>query len=109
MASQVFIEFWSVTTRPRSVNGLGWSEPQVSRVVHRLLDALPLADEPPDVFMSWLAIVSRYSVAGKHVHDARLAALMLTSSIPNILTCNTSDFPEQWGVIAISPHNLVGT
>jgi predicted nucleic acid-binding protein len=30
LVSQVLIEFWSVATRPASVNGLGWTVEQVA-------------------------------------------------------------------------------
>jgi predicted nucleic acid-binding protein len=55
----------------------------------------------------WSDLVVRCQVAGKHAHDARLAALLLAHGIRRLLTFNTADFPSFWGVDAVHPRQLL--
>jgi predicted nucleic acid-binding protein len=74
---------------------------------------LRLADEQsPDHAVAAAAIerllagkesVDGFQVAGKHTHDARLAALLLVHGVRRLLTFNTTDFPPAWGVDAMHP------
>jgi hypothetical protein len=51
-------------------------------------------------------LVDRFQVAGKHTHDARLAALLLVQGVRRLLTFNTTGFPPAWGVEATHPSGL---
>jgi predicted nucleic acid-binding protein len=106
ITSQVLVEFWAVATRPESANGLGWSAATTAETIRALRDQFPLLNETPDVLDRWLQLVDRFQVAGKHTHDARLAALLLVHGVRHLLSFNTADFPGAWGVEAVHPSTL---
>jgi predicted nucleic acid-binding protein len=106
LAPQVLVEFWAVATRPADANGFDWSLNKVRDEIDRLLDQFSLLPEIPTVFGEWLRLVTERKVIGKKVHDARLAALLSTHGIANLLTFNTSDF-KNFGVNAVSPDEIM--
>ena|ERR1019366_7741748 len=103
ISTQVLVEFWAVATRPESANGLGWSTATTAEAIRALRDQFPLLHEAPEVLDRWLELVDHFQVAGKHTHDARLAALLLVHGVRRLLTFNTTDFPPAWGVEATHP------
>ena len=103
IGTQVLVEFWAVATRPESANGLGWSTATTAEAVRSLRDQFPLLNETPDVLDRWFELVDHFQVAGKHTHDARLAALLLAHGVRRLLTFNMTDFPPAWGVDATHP------
>jgi predicted nucleic acid-binding protein len=103
VSAQVLVEFWAVATRPEPANGLGWSTATTAEAIRALRDQFPLLNETPDVLDRWFELVGRFQVAGKHTHDARLAALLLVHGVRQLLTFNTTDFPPSWGVEAMHP------
>ena len=103
ISTQVLVEFWAVATRPESANGLGWSTATTAEAIRALRDQFPLLNETPEVLDRWFELVDRFHVAGKHTHDARLAALLLVHGVRRLLTFNTTDFPPAWGVEAMHP------
>lgn len=109
ISAQVLVEFWAVATRPDSVNGLGWSTGTAAEAIRGLRDQFPLLAETPDALDRWFEIVDRCQVAGKRTHDARLAALVVSHGLQQLLTFNTSDFPRSWGVEAAHPREFVTT
>ena len=109
IGSQVLVEFWAVATRPESANGLGWSTTTAADVVRALRDQFPSLNDTPDVLDRWFELVERRQVAGKRVHDARLAALLLVHGVRQLLTFNTTDFSQDWGVDAVHPTRLAHT
>ncbi len=106
LAPQVLMEFWSVATRPASVNGLGWPVDVVRSEIDRLLDRFPLLPETPVVFGEWFRLVTSHRVIGKQVHDARLVAILNAHKVAHLLTFNTADF-KVFGAIAVSPDQRV--
>ena len=103
ISTQVLVEFWAVATRPESANGLGWSTATTAEAIRALRDQFPLLNEASEVLDRWFELVDRFQVAGKHTHDARLAALLLVHGVRRLLTFNTTDFPPAWGVEATHP------
>jgi predicted nucleic acid-binding protein len=106
ITTQVLVEFWAVATRPEAVNGLGWSTVTTAEVIRSLRDQFPILTETPDILNRWFELVVRFQVAGKHTHDARLAAVLLVHGVERLLTFNTSDFPPAWGIEASHPAGL---
>ena len=102
LAPQVLIEFRAVATRPRTANGLGWTLTRVRLQVERLLQTSLLLEETPRLFPAWLELVARHGVAGKRVHDARLAAMMLVHGITHVLTFDAKGFPVAWGITTVA-------
>jgi predicted nucleic acid-binding protein len=105
IGAQVLVEFWAVATRPESANGLGWPTSTTAEAIRALRDLFPLLNETPDVLDRWFELAGQFHVAGKHTHDARLAALLLVHGVRRLLTFNTTDFPPAWGVEATHPSS----
>ncbi|MBK1989064.1 type II toxin-antitoxin system VapC family toxin [Sphaerospermopsis aphanizomenoides BCCUSP55] len=106
ITSQVIVEFWVVATRPANVNGLGWTVEQTKQAVQMLINQFDLLEETPDVFSTWLNLVTTYNISGKRTHDIRLLAVMLTHHISHILTLNPKDFIAVPEITIIHPQNI---
>jgi predicted nucleic acid-binding protein len=107
ICAQVLIEFRSVATRPRDVNGLGLTS--AAAVAHNadLREAFLCLPEPPDMADRWQVVADQYSVLGKQAHDARIAALMIAHGITHLLTLNPSDFTRYAEITAITPQEIL--
>ena len=92
LAPQNLIEFWAVVTRPVGANGLGWTIERVGQEVASLRAQFPLLSESDEIFRQWLELVTKHRLAGKRVHDARLAAIMAVHSITRLLTFDHEHF-----------------
>ena len=70
-----------------------------------------LEPETPEIFAQWEAILSRISVQGKQVHDARIAAVCLATGIEFLLTYNGADFARYAQAFhnfsSVSPADIV--
>ena len=104
-ASQNFVEFWNVATRPVESNGLGQTTTAADQALRSLEQVFPRLPEPADIYDRWRELVVRFDVSGVKVHDARLVALMLANDIARILTFNAADFRryQVLGIRAIEP------
>jgi predicted nucleic acid-binding protein len=105
ICAQCLYEFWSVATRPRSVNGLGLTPTEARAAVDDFLATYPLLPDPGDLVPRWLSLVTSYGVSGVEAHDARLAAVMAAHGVAYVLTFNTTDFARYTGVTAVDPHD----
>lgn len=92
LTPQVLIEFRSVATRPKAVNGLEMTVVEVESLVATYEAVYPLLPETPDIFPAWKALVSALGVVGKQVHDARLVAVCHVHGVAQLLTFNTPHF-----------------
>jgi predicted nucleic acid-binding protein len=91
-APQCIAEFWNVSTRPVENNGYARSVDEAERLVGILLQLAPVLPESESLFDVWLQLVIAKRVVGKQVHDARIAAFMISSNIQHIITCNGAHF-----------------
>ncbi|VXD13140.1 PilT protein [Planktothrix serta PCC 8927] len=107
LTGQVLIELWVVATRPVEVNGLGWTTEKTRQIIDELLNRFPLLEESPQIFFTWLDLVTTNQVMGKRTHDARLMAVVLANNITHILTFNSSDFAVKSMITVICPQQLV--
>src|ERR1051326_7913274 len=73
---QNIVEFWSVTTRPVNVNGLGLTPAQAELELRQLEALFPLLPYTGAIHAIWRQLVVAAKVSGRQVHDARLAAVM---------------------------------
>jgi predicted nucleic acid-binding protein len=92
VTSQVLIEFRSVATRPKELNGLGLSTAEVRSQTAVFEAVFPLIAESEDVFPVWKRVVDSQNVIGKQVHDARLIAICHVNAITDLLTFNIGHF-----------------
>ncbi len=107
LTAQVLIELWVVATRPINVNGLGWSVEQTCNVIDQLIERFPVAEEIPQIFSTWLTLVTENQIQGKRAHDARIVAVMLASGISHVLTLNPTDFSGIPGIAVVHPQEVI--
>lgn len=106
LTPQVIVEFWVVATRPIQVNGLGWTVEQTRSTIDQLLDRFPLLAESPQIFPTWLNLVTTNKVMGKRTHDTRIIAAMLANGITHLLTFNPKDFAGISNITITHPQDL---
>ena len=103
-AAQNLAEFWNVCTRPASARGgFGLSLVETELRLQRLEHQFALLPELPTTYPIWRNLVVAHGVQGKQVHDARLAALMLSHGVTHIVTLNGRDFARYPGLTVIDP------
>ena len=108
LTPQNFIEFWAVATRPVEANGFGWTSERTAKEVADLQARFPLLSDSPEIFTRWLELVKRFPIHGKHVHDARLVAVLQAHTVEHLITFNTSDFAAFSSMISlVDPRSLV--
>ena len=105
LVPQVVYEFWAVASRPAQVNGWGWSPSAVRTVINDLTQDWTLLHDTPEVFERWLELVTTHIVAGKQVHDARLAAAALAYGLDYLLTLNGDNF-KRFEVQTVHPRDV---
>ncbi len=103
---QNLIEFWNVATRDANKNGLGFTTSQTEAEVSRIEGLLVVVPDSPAIYLEWRRLVVAHSVLGKQVHDARIAAAMITHRITHLLTFNTDDFKRFTSITVISPEHI---
>jgi predicted nucleic acid-binding protein len=89
---QVFVEFRNVSTRPKSVNGLGLTSIEAELKATGFESRFPILPDQPAIHTAWKLIVSQADVLGKQVHDARLVAVCHVHQVAKILTFNGRHF-----------------
>jgi predicted nucleic acid-binding protein len=103
---QNFVEFWSVATRPASVNGLAMTPVEADAEVGRLEQLFLLAPDDPAIYGEWRRLVASIGVSGAQVHDARLVAVMRVHGLTHILTFNPTDFARYPGITVVRPQDV---
>ena len=63
VASQNVVEFWSVATRPVSVNGLGMLPDKVATEVHRIEKMFRVLDDVASAYKRWRGLSERMPCA----------------------------------------------
>ena len=98
-------EFWNVVTRPVTSNGLGFSAFMAASEVGKIELVLTLLPDAAAIYGEWKRLVTRHSVLGSKVHDARLVAAMNVHGVRRILTFNVGDF-ARYNVEVLHPPAL---
>ena len=89
---QNFTEFWAVSTRPATANGLGFATAEAEAELVKIESLFPLLPDIPAIYQEWRRLVTKAGVSGKPTHDARLMAVAVVYGMNNLLTFNGSDF-----------------
>jgi predicted nucleic acid-binding protein len=107
-ASQNFVEFWNVATRPKGRNGLGLAAADADRHLRLAERIFPLLAASRAAYPEWRRLIVAYGVSGVQVHDAHLVAAMRAHRVSHILTFNTSDFTRYApkGIVAVAPATV---
>lgn len=103
---QILVEFWVVATRPKDVNGLGFSVDEAEEVLENLQKLFTVLPDNAQIFDEWKILVTKHKVSGKPTHDARIAAAMIAHKIENILTLNPGDFKRFTEIKAVKPQDI---
>ncbi|MGH9946484.1 MAG: type II toxin-antitoxin system VapC family toxin [Pyrinomonadaceae bacterium] len=103
---QVMVEFWVVATRPKSVNGLGFTTDEAEKEIIDLQNVFTVLPENSQIFDEWKMLVAKYKVSGKVAHDARIVAAMNVHKIENILTLNPKDFRRFAEISVTIPRDI---
>ena len=105
---QNIAEFWNVSTRPAEARGgYGRTVRDASHCVdffERLGTILP---DQPAAYVQWRQLITTHGVTGVSVHDARLVALMMVSSISHIFTLDAADFHRYAHITAVPPQSVL--
>lgn len=107
ISAQNLIEFRSLATRPPDVNGLGMTTAQAIKIAREIQAFFTLLPDTADIYPHWQTLVDTYDVKGRQVHDARLAAVMLTHGITHLLTFNPADFRRFSEITVVEPQNVL--
>jgi predicted nucleic acid-binding protein len=107
VAKQSLLEAWVVATRPRDVNGFGYSAQFAAEGLARIKRLFHLLPNTDDVYPEWERLVLNHRVAGKGAYDTRLVATMNVQRIGTILTFNVGDFKRYGGIRIIHPDDVL--
>jgi predicted nucleic acid-binding protein len=100
-SGQVLREYLAVCTRPIAANGLALTPVQAAANAERLAERLDLLAEDDAVARRLRALVRKYEVRGRQVHDANLVATALAHGLTDILTANAADFARFRDEVAV--------
>jgi predicted nucleic acid-binding protein len=104
---QILGEFWNVCTRPLTARGgLGLSIEQTEKKVRVIESHFRLLPDTLQTFQAWRRLVFTHSVSGVQVHDAKIAASMLTYGVTHLLTFNVGDFRRFGKMTVIAPPDI---
>lgn len=104
---QNLYEFWVVSTRPTSVNGLGKTAAEAAAELTSLKALFLWLDETPAMYGVWERLVASTPVLGKNAHDARLVAAMTVHGLAHLLTFNAQDFGQYPAMTAVTPTEVL--
>ena len=92
-----------MATRRLDVNGLGLSTADALGNVEEFLGHTVFYEETEEVALRLRELVQEVELTGKRIHDANIAATMLSYGVAEILTQNREDFE---GIPGIRPVSL---
>lgn len=107
---QNIAEFWNVSTRPLSSRG-GYGLPAtvVEARVRFIERRFRVVTESFDSYVIWRDLVKKHALSGVAVHDARIAAILLSAGFGSILTLNPRDFRryEADNISCVTPGEVI--
>lgn len=109
ITTQNIAELWNVATRPLANNGLALSPTDVATLYEDTIEPVcAVLIETKFLPVVLRRLLTQYNALGKHVHDARLVAMMLVWQVDNLLTLNDRDFRryEPEGITIVTPKSL---
>jgi len=92
-----------VTTRPASTQTLSPDYPAILGNIGSFRSAFHVLEDSRLVSEKLGELVQRFSVKGRQVHDANIAATMLKHGLQNLFTHNRSDFVRFSPLITVHP------
>ncbi len=99
---QVIREYLVVATRPVEANGFGMSAGDAIHNIKQFQKRIVVYEEKRSSTEILQHLVIKHQLNGKRIHDANIAAVMITNGIKYILTDNPSDFSCFEDITAVS-------
>jgi predicted nucleic acid-binding protein len=99
---QVLREYMDVATSSLESNGFGMNPKDVCNNITQFRLRIILLEESPSVSRILQRLVEQYSLKGKRIHDANIAATMLAYGLTTLATLNPRDFQLFEGLSIIS-------
>ncbi len=106
ISAQILVESWVVFTRPKANNGFEWSATAAGAALDAFRTRFVVLQEDATTLERWFDLVTRMTIVGKRAHDARIAALMASHGVTEILTLNVADFHGMPGIVAVHPSAI---
>ncbi len=100
---QVLREYLAVTTRPALAQIAPPDYPAILGNLATFRSAFHVLEDTRLVSEKLGELVQRFAVKGRQVHDANIAATMLTHGLQHLLTHNGSDFTRFSPLIIVHP------
>ncbi len=100
----------NVSTRPLSSRGgYGLSAAVVEARVRFIECRFQIVTDSFDSYLIWRDLVRKHALSGVAVHDARLAAILLSEGFDSILTLNPRDFRryEADKISCVTPDEII--
>ena len=107
ISGQVIREYLVVATRPTEANGLGLDATDALANTDVFLRQAVLYDETERVSERLRDLVRDHALTGVRIHDANIAATMLTNGLDTILTQNVRDFSGLDGVHPLTLADVI--
>ncbi len=98
LSGQIIREYLVVATRRLEDNGLGMSPPDALKNAAEFRRRTVFCEETEAVASKLEALVRAHGVTGKRIHDANVAATILTHGIAKLVTENVEDFARFEGI-----------
>lgn len=102
-SGQVLREYLVVATRPFEANGLGMTRVDACRNVDQFLARMNLLEETEAVSRMLHRLVQYHRLSGKKIHDANIAATMITHGLKTVVTRTPKDFKVFENFSAVCP------
>jgi len=104
LSGQVLREYLVVATRPLRVNGLGMEQSHALHNMQWFRNQTVFLEETEPAFDELRRLVELHAYAGKRIHDANIAAVMIAHNVRTIITTHTEDFSGIGGLHVLSPE-----
>jgi predicted nucleic acid-binding protein len=105
---QNIAEFWNVATRPQNARGgfgLTCLEAERRLVVIEKLGTILTFNN--GCYVAWRQIITKHSIVGVAVHDARLVGVMEHYRISHVVTLNSADFRRYGSLVVWTPADVL--
>lgn len=93
ISRQVVREYAVIMTRPGIIEH-PLTPDEVAEDVEKWKAVVEILDETEDVTNQLLALVKKYNLKGKRIHDTNIVATMMVYAIPSLFTMNEDDFKK---------------
>lgn len=103
---QVAAEFLYVSTRPICAQGHGLSRSEAVKLLAAAAEAMTLLPENSAAESRCNELIATHRLSGARIHDARLAADMLTHNLSHLLTLDTASFANFAGIETLHPSAI---